>query len=288
MLISRRAGRLQLVTHPDHGVFAGAICEQWGNDRFRMPAPRDALLDAATHHDDGWAELDGRPVFNESEARPAHFLELALPDTVGPYGRGVDSVYARDPLAGALVSMHWAGLYRTRWGLQGGGPVGHPMAAEIVAAQEPRWTAALGEAWGGQGLRSEFEAEVWHAYEVLQALDFISLALCLLDLEQPTADAEAVAMPPTLPTIDQPAGGRVVPNVPTAVAGEHVDVTLQVASAGHVTLDPYPLAGPRVELTLPVRELEDRRYASEQEAAAAFGAVAPAGRTVIVQPASEA
>lgn len=287
MLISRRRGRLQLVTHPDHGVLAGALCERWGNSRFRMPAPREALLCAAIHHDDGWAELDGRPAFNQSDARPAHFLELALPDTVEPYGRGVDSVYARDPYAGALVSMHWAGLYRTRWGLQGGAPVGHPMAAEVVAAQEPRWTAVLGEAWGGQGLRSEFEAATWHAYEVLQALDFISLALCLLDLEQPTEGADAVAMPPTLPTIDQPPGGRIVPNVPTAAGGEHVDVTLRVASPGHVTLEPYPLAEPRVELTLPVRELEDRRYGSEQETAATFHAASPEDRTVIVQPSSD-
>ncbi|MGH2874554.1 MAG: DUF3891 family protein [Solirubrobacteraceae bacterium] len=286
MLISRRRGRLQLVTHPDHGRLAGELCEQWGNDRFQVPAPGEALLTAAIHHDDGWGELDDRPAFNESQARPAHFLELALPDTAGPYARGVDTIYARDPYAGALVSMHWAGLYRTRWGLQGGAPVGHPLAAEIVAVQERRWTEALRDAWAGHGLRSEFEAATWHAYEVLQALDFISLALSLLDLGQPTEDADAVAMPPTLPTIDQPPGGRVLPNVPTAAAGEHVDVSLQVTAAGHVTLDPYPLASPRVELTLPARELEDRRFASEHDAAAAFHAAAPEPRTVVVEPAS--
>ena len=120
MLVTRRHRELWLITHPEHGRVAGALCAQWGNDRFQKPAQHEALLLAATHHDDGWYELDGRPSFNAQEARPAHFLELPLEVTVGPYGRGVDSVYARDRHAGALVSMHWAGLYHTRFGLHGG------------------------------------------------------------------------------------------------------------------------------------------------------------------------
>ena len=111
MLVTRRHRELWLITHPEHGRVAGALCAQWGNDRFQKPAQHEALLLAATHHDDGWYELDGRPSFNAEEARPAHFLELPLEVTVGPYGRGVDSVYARDRHAGALVSMHWAGLF---------------------------------------------------------------------------------------------------------------------------------------------------------------------------------
>src|SRR5579859_2231599 len=100
-----------------------------------------------------------RPAFNSEQGRLAHFLEVPLEETVGPYGRGVDAVYAQDVHAGALVSMHWAGLYRTRWGLQAGGPVPHPLTAEVVAEQERRWVSALREAWGGNGLRSEFEQQ---------------------------------------------------------------------------------------------------------------------------------
>jgi hypothetical protein len=270
MLISRREGLLQLVSHPDHGRLAGAVCERWGNDQFAVPAPREALLEAATHHDDGWAELDGQPVFNAEAKRPAHFLELSLPDTVGPYGRGVDKVYARSPHAGALVSMHWAGLYSTRWGLQPGGPVPHPVAAEVVADQERRWVAALREAWGYAGPRSEFEAQTWHAYEVLQALDFISLALCLLDTGRPLSGGAPVAMPPTLPHVDQPAGGRIIPSVPQRLGSPHVDVTLWVAESQRVVLDPYPFEAPEFDVEVPVRELPDRQYASAEEAAAAY------------------
>lgn len=285
MLISRRADGLQLVTHPDHGRLAGELCRHWGNDQIAAPQPRAALLEAATHHDDGWAELDGRPVFHEPAGRPAHFLEVPLPDTVAPYGRGVDAIYERDRLAGALTSMHWAGLYRMRWGLQGGGPVGHPATSDIVAEQERRWIAGLREAWDGQGRRSLFERDAWHAYEVLQALDFISLALCLLDLDRPTADgADPVPVPATLPHVDQPPGTRLIPSVPVAAAAGTVDLRLTVAAPGRVVLDPFPFDG---ELTagVPRRLLADRPHGSEAETAEALHAAASQTVTITVAPA---
>ena len=274
MLITRRDTGLCLITHPDHGRLAGDLYRRWGNERFTRPAADDALQTAATHHDDGWQELDSQPAFNPDEGRPAHFLELALEQTVGPYARGVDTVYARDPYAGALVSMHWAGLYRTRWGLQGGKPVPHPLAAEVVAEQERRWVAALREVWDGRGLRSEFERHTWHAYEVLQALDFLSLALSLLDTARPDA-GDPVAMPGTLPTIEQPTGARSIPAVPLTPSGEHVDVTLRVTAPHVVELDPYPFGERRFEVSVPARRLEDRRYPSAEESADAYRRASP-------------
>jgi hypothetical protein len=275
MLISRRGERLNLITHPDHGRLAGELCRRWGNEHFAAPAPAEALLIAATHHDDGWTELDGQPAFNPDQHRPAHFLELQLEQTVGPYGRGVDSVYERDPHAGALVSMHWAGLYRTRWGLQAGDPVPHPLAAQVVQEQERRWVAALREAWGGHGPRSEFEHHTWHAYEVLQTLDFLSLALCLVDLDQVTPSDPPIPMPATLPRVDQPVGPRLIPSVPLGASGEHVVLTLRVPEPGVVTLDPYPFADEDFEVSAPVRRLEDQRFSSAAEAAAALHDASP-------------
>jgi Protein of unknown function (DUF3891) len=285
MLISRRGERLCLITHPDHGRLAGELCRRWGNDQFTAPAASQALLIAAIHHDDGWEELDSRPAHTPEHGRPAHFLELPLEETVGPYGRGVDWVYSQDPYAGALVSMHWAGLYRSRWGLQEGGPVPHPLAAEVVAEQERRWVPALREAWGGNGLRSEFERQTWHAYEVLQALDFLSLALCLLDLDQPSAANEPVTMPGTLPRIDQPPGPRSVPAVPLDAGGEHVDVTVRVIHPGSIALDPYPFSAPSFEIEVPVRWLADRRYDSAKESAEAYHAATPQVLSIAVTPA---
>jgi len=273
MLVTRRPSEgLCLITHPDHGRVAGELSRRWGNDRFEAPAHRDALVIAATHHDDGWYELDGRPSFNAEQRRPAHFLELPLEVTVPPYGRGVDSVYARDSHAGAIVSMHWGGLYHTRFGLHGGEPVAHPLAVAVVAEQDHRRAGALREAWGGRGLRSEFERQTWYAYELLQTFDLMSLALGLIDLARTTGGpgAEPLPVTRTLARVEQPAGPRSIPAVPVAPGGPYIEITLQVAEPGVVALDPYPFSEPTFELELPARRLEDRRYDSADEAARAY------------------
>jgi hypothetical protein len=259
MLISKRGDGFTCVTQYDHGTLAGELAGYWGNDRFAAVGERftAALMLAAAHHDDGWRELDDLPVWNEEAGRPAHFLEVPRERTIPAYGRGVDSVYARDPLAGALVGAHWTGLYSARWGLQsGGGPLTEAAARAVVDAEERRRQEALCQVWGFDGLRSEFEAEAWHAYEVLQALDIISLTLSLIDPADPSP--AAVEKPPitaTLFPVEQPPGGRILPSVPTGPLGEHLDLAFVVTEPGVATIDPWPFAEPRLELRLPCRVL---------------------------------
>ena len=283
MLVTRRHGGLYLITHPEHGRVAGELCRRWGNEAFEAPGHGEALAMAATHHDDGWYELDGRPSFNLEQARPAHFLELPLEVTVGPYGRGVDSVYARDRHAGALVSMHWAGLYHTRFGLHGGEPVGHPLAVEVVAEQDHRRVAALREAWGGRGLRSEFERQTWYGYELLQAFDLMSLALGLLDLGTPST-GDPIPVPSTLARVDQPEGARTIPAVPVAPGGPYVELTLRVTAPGVAALDPYPFSEPSFAIELAARRLEDRRYDSAADAARVYHDAPPETVTIELGP----
>lgn len=273
MLVTRRGERLALVTQYDHGALAGALAERWGNERFRPPAPRlrPALIAAATHHDDGWRELDDLPAHNPEAGRPAHFLELPLERTAPPYGRGVDSVYARDPLTGALVAMHWTGLYSGRWGLQSAaGPLPHPLAREVVEREERRRAETLREVWGFEGPRSRFEADAWHAYEVLQALDVASLALSLLDPDAPS-EAEPLSIMATLAAVEQPPGPRLLPAVPTAPLGEHLTLTLAVPEPGTATLEPWPFGEDDFAVELRARSLPAVAM-DEAEAAAAFRA----------------
>lgn len=273
MLVTRRQDGITCVMQYDHGTLAGELAERWGNDRFAAVSERftGALVLAAAHHDDGWRELDDLPAWNEEVGRPAHFLELPLERTVPPYGRGVESVYARDPLAGALVEMHWTGLYSGRWGLQSsGGPVPHPLAEEVVAKGERRRQETLREAWGFEGKRGEFEAGAWHAYEVLQALDVTSLALSLIDPSEATAaDAEPALLTATLWQVEQQPGARILPSVPTGPLGEHLDLRFGVTAPGEATIDPWPFAEPSLQLRLPCRRL-DSDGRPETEGAAAF------------------
>ncbi len=274
MLVTRRDGRLVLITQPDHARLAGELAARWGNGRFATPAPREALLCAATHHDDGWLELDGSPAYNAEARRPAHFVELELRQTAGPYGRGVESVYRRDPYAGGLVGMHFSGFYTGRWGLGGQPALENPLAAEVVRTQEARWMPVLREVWGYRGPRSRFDADTWHAYEVLQALDLMSLAIGRLDLEASGVGGgvDGVTVQSTLRSLDQAPGPRLVDAVPRSAGGERVELRLELVAPGRLVVAPYPFTPPEFELTVAARELEDREYAGADEAAAAFHA----------------
>jgi Protein of unknown function (DUF3891) len=305
MLVNRRDGRLALVTQPDHAAVAGTLARHWGNERFVAPTAHQALICAATHHDDGWLELDGKPMYNHEQRRPAHFIELPLTDTAAPYARGVESVYARDQHAGVLVSMHFSGFYTSRWGVGGGAPSDNPLALEVVATQEARWMRALRDVWGYRGRRSEFDANNWHAYETLQAVDLMSLALCLMDVERPGAqhpvdverpgaqhpvDVERpggqhpVDVANSLASIDQVAGPRLITGVPEAAGGPYATLQLTVTAPRAVQVEPFPFAEPEFELLIAVRELEDRRYAGPDEAADAFRAAAVRELSVTIMP----
>lgn len=273
MLVTRRNGRFACVNQYDHGALAGELAARWGNERFAPVAMDGALRIAAAHHDDGWRELDDLPAYNAEAGRVAHFLELPLERTAPPYGRNVDSVYERDALAGALVAMHWTGLYSARWGLQStDGPQDKPLARRVVEEQEARRERVLREVWDFRGPRGEFDLAFWHAYAVLQALDVTSLALSLLDPAAPTEPgAEPVGLPASLIQVDQPPGGRVLPAVPTGTPGEYVEQTLTVAAPGVAVIDPWPYSVPSFETELAVRTLPAEPL-SEAEGAAALHA----------------
>ncbi len=84
------------------------------------------------------------------------------------------------------------------------------------------------------GRRSEFERQTWYAYELLQALDLISLAVGLVDTAQPTQGGDPVSVPRTLARIEQPPGARSIPAVPVAPGGPYIALMLRVIAPGEV------------------------------------------------------
>jgi hypothetical protein len=287
VLVTRHAGRLACVTQYEHGGVAGALAAHWGNERFEGGEPHAPLVRAATHHDDGWHALDDIPFVNREAGRPAHFTEVPSPMTIAAYGGGVEALYERDSHAGMLVSMHWSGLFAARWGLQEGGPSDSPAARATVAEQERRWRTTALELWGFRGLRSEFEARLWHSYDVLQALDLLSLFLCLVDLDHATdLRAPLVAVQATLRDLDQRPGARALPAVPTRRGGAHVTLTAAVLAPGVVGITPFPFGGEAVSIEIPVRRLARTTYASAARAADAYhaAAVSPVRCTLVADP----
>lgn len=268
MLVTRRGSDLLLVDQNDHGRLAGEFTLRWGNSDFEAPTLRQHVQLGTARHDDGWREADAQPLFNSDAQRPLHFLEIPLEDHLPLYERGVDRVYTEDAYAGLLVSMHWTGLYRNRWGMQEGGvgiaPATTPLdevREKHVREEEHRWTE-IKKTLTKDGIRSDFEARLWYHYDLLQVWDLFSLFAAMADV-RPTEDPP-VPVARTLKSIDQKPGPRIIQLVPTRVGGRRTDLTLTPVSAGVVAVNPFPFDGD-VVAHLDARVIPDRAYRDQDD-----------------------
>jgi hypothetical protein len=169
-VIVRDAGdSWQIVFQTDHADVSGAMARAWAE---RGPH-HDSLIVAAERHDDGWAVWEQAPQVDDT-GRPVNFLEVGVPAHLAFYRAGIAAITEQDTYAGLLVSMHGAGIYQQRYGLDPG--LGLSRAAEVqdqvdafVAEQEAKFGGDLGEHRG--------------EYELLQLYDRFSLYFCMRDVE---------------------------------------------------------------------------------------------------------
>src|ERR1700685_3142017 len=113
-----------LVTHVDHAHLAGAFAEQWGNQQFLPPEPREQVLRGVTAHDDGWAARDQQPQITrqgkpsafsvELVGKYSAFEEIDLADYLAVRERAARLVAKEDAYAALLVSMHTYNLLTAR------------------------------------------------------------------------------------------------------------------------------------------------------------------------------
>jgi hypothetical protein len=277
MIITRRNGSLFLVDQNEHARLARDLCEHWGNDRFRPPSPREGTRLAAELHDEGWREADEEVRFNPDQGRPLHFLEIDIGDHIDFYRRGVEAALERDAYGALLVSMHWTGLYRSRWAAQDGAifiQQDSPVAArqsEVVAAEERRWIDLKRPLLEGRR-RSDFESELWHNYELLQVHDVLSLYLCTAVLRPGGEGDAALPVTATLRGIDQALGDRTIEAVPEHSGGDRVALRMTAVQENVVTVDPYPFDQPAISVVALARVIPDHHYESAEQVTAALGA----------------
>jgi hypothetical protein len=174
----------QVVLQTDHADLSGAFARAW-----RTPVP-DSLVIAAERHDDGWAVWEQAPRVDD-EGKPVNFLEVDIRSHIAFYRAGIAAITEQDPDAGLLVSMHGAGIYRGRYGLDPG--LGLARAAELqdevdafVAEQEAKFGGDPGDR----------QAD----YELLQLFDRLSLYFCMRDVEGgEAAELQGYALEPVGP-----------------------------------------------------------------------------------------
>src|SRR5271167_4898074 len=105
-----------LTTHPDHARLAAAFAEQWGNNLFVRPRPREHVMHGIAVHDDGWAARDAAPQITrqgkpsafstELVGKYSAFEEIDLADYLAVRDRAVRLIASEDAYAAVLIAMH--------------------------------------------------------------------------------------------------------------------------------------------------------------------------------------
>lgn len=254
MIVQPRDGRLLLIRQTDHAALAGVFAEHWGHAPFATPSPRDPLIVAAVHHDDGWLLWEAAPRIDPATRRPYQFTAMPIAEHLGFYRAGIDRVLLLSPYAGLLTVMHLAGLYQMRFGTDRQMPartlssdderVQRQMLAELQQQQE-----SLRRQLPGQGVPAAWleERRLWCNYKLLQVFDRLSLYFC---------------MAPPRPAVLGPA--------PLDYEGGEVELTLRPVAPQKVAITPYPFDRDPLPLALLASVAPDRDYESDEDFRVAF------------------
>jgi Protein of unknown function (DUF3891) len=179
MIVCDLGDTWQIVMQTDHADLSGDFARRWTERTARS----ESLQVAAERHDDGWAVWEQAPMCDAGSGKPLNFLDVGVLAHLAFYRAGIAAITEQDPYAGLLVSMHGAGIYRGRYGLQP--ELGLTFAGEVrdqvdafVAEQESTFEARQKEA-------GVTERQRHHDYELLQVYDRLSLLFCVNDTLSP-------------------------------------------------------------------------------------------------------
>ena len=143
---------------------------------------------ATERHDDGWAVWEQSPRVDD-DGKPVNFLEVDVRAHLAFYRAGIAAITEEDADAGLLVSMHGAGIYRQRYGLD----------TALGLSRAPRrcrtrWTRSSPSR---RRSSAASPASRWEDYELLQLFDRLSLYFCMRDGEE--AELQGYRIEPVAP-----------------------------------------------------------------------------------------
>jgi hypothetical protein len=174
----------QVVMQTDHADLSAAFARAWATPL------KPSLVVAVERHDDGWAVWEQAPRLDE-DGKPVNFLDVDIRSHLAFYRAGIAAITEQDPDAGLLVSMHGAGIYRQRYGLDPALGLARSAEAQdeveaFVAEQEAKFGGEPGERQDD--------------YELLQLFDRLSLYFCMRDVENgEAAELQGYELEPVAP-----------------------------------------------------------------------------------------
>ena len=245
-------GQLLVVRQPDHGVQTGLFASRWGNESTPPFDPREAVIEAGTRHDNGWAAWEESPTLDPETGQPWQFFKLTPHEHVPLYRRGIQMAADHDPTTGILVSMHGAGLYNDRYGTFRLAEL-HLSESERALvdeflAEQALFQQSLADRLAGRALQTHVTTDptVWHNDLLLQVWDRLQLQFAW----RLAADGEIGP----LPSPDGSSGVLRIKNV-----GELA-----------ISLDPYPFDTSPLSFPMAARLLPNRPYRNAEEFLAAM------------------
>lgn len=220
MIIQPRGASLLLITQPDHAALSAEIMRHWRDKGLVTHPRRESVLLAIREHDNGWREVDERPLVSPSGGALLDFLNAPGEVRRDIWPRAVERL-AHDPWAAALVAQHAIHIYRRYRG--------DSAWDEFFVGLEAARASHLGrvDRLGLEDLLAD--------YPFVRLGDLVSLTFCNGWSEGPEQPGYAMRL-----------------------RDERLTVT------------PDPFGGAKIRLSVRAREVPNRPFESEAEAARVF------------------
>jgi len=249
LIIQEQGDQLLLIRQTDHAFLAGFFAKEWGNEEFPRPEPIGSFCLAVEEHDNGWSEWELQPTLDARARTPNTFMSVPTEEHIALYQRGIERLVKVDHYAALLVSMHCVGLYdRARATMPG-------YSAKYVKSTDSAIVSDFVQRLRLQQLRLKVDLRANPAlkdlvvedtlkanFERLEALDRLSLHLCLNPQENCVIDA-----------------------VPVDAAGHEVDLDLRNEGGNVLTLAPYPFKRDVLEVSILARQIPKRLYVDDAD-----------------------
>jgi hypothetical protein len=235
-----------LISQVAHARISGVLTERW----HELFPPE--VIEAVTHHDDGWAKWEAAPHIDSARGRPLSFLEMPVADAISIWSDSITSARRIGPLAGAIVAGHFIGL------ASGSDHVTKPPAKDWLHTMAESRVAWINKWKRGDALHTEVLAA--DAQEMLLAADLLSLWLCC---DGPVTTQESTSVP----------NAEMEARAATVLGLYRFSTQSKTVNSGGIdwqgSLAPWPFADESLSLEAPAIAVPAAHYTSWAEIAAA-------------------
>ena len=236
-----------LVSQVEHARVSGELTSAW-----REPFSAE-VIEAITHHDDGWAKWEATPQLDPARGRPLSFLEMPVADAIEIWNDSIATARQIGLLAGAMVAGHFISL------ASGSDRATQPLTAEWLRATAGKRAGWLAEWQHSNPSHTRKLAD--RAEQMLFTADLLSLWLCC---DGPIADEDTAAVVPN--TEMESRTSTILGKYHFAADSTSVG-DAEIAWRG--SLAPWPFAARELELAASARAVQAAKYATWAEIDAA-------------------